>query len=488
MSAIRTSFAFGLLLLSLTAGWHPAYGQAASPPRADAPPLAFQLGTTNAAARAAFDAGFAAAEEGEMARAADQYRKAYEADPQFGLARAFEHVTLNGASPESGDAIERLRIRTGSQNLAESLLFVSLRERQAGRTGVANGLLDALARLVPSDPRFLRWYHVTLARGDATRVAIARTLRDREPQSYLAQGNLALALTAAADEAERTKALQEALRLGPDRPFTHWVAGLVMTDARRFDEAIAHHERALTLNPRYTRSLGARAVNYLYVGRPADARRDFRQLGERMINTVDVAFARRAEALTYLHEGNQDETVKQLTRTVDVFERENAQGSTWRNQLSLAHQHLAVLAGVRKDVAAVDRAIAAQKKIYAEPGPAGVIFWNAVSLSLAGQPERARAELASFEKLIASRDIAPAASVVAAITSMVLVAERQYDEAVRASGDSSDFVALLAKYQALTALGRTQDAREPLQRLLTATGYAADNVIVPLARMLYGRQ
>jgi tetratricopeptide (TPR) repeat protein len=366
--------------------------------------------------------------------------------------------------------------------------LVSVRERQAGRTGVANGLLDALARLVPAEPRFLRWYHTTLARGNARRIAIARALRDREPQSYLAQGNLALALTADADEAERTKAMQEALRLGSDRAFTHWVAGQVATGARRFDEAIAHHDKALTLNPLYVRSVGARAANSLYAGRPADARRDFRQLEERTINTIDVAFARRAEALTYLHEGNQDETVKQLTRVVEVFERENTKGSVWRNQLSLAHQHLSVLAGVRKDVAAIERATAAQKKIYTEFDPAAMLFWSAVSMSLAGQPARARADLTSYEKLIASRDIAPAPSLVAAVTSMVLVAERKYEEAVRAAGDSSDFTALLAKYQALMALGRTQDAREPLQRLHTASGYAADNVIVPLARVLYGRK
>jgi tetratricopeptide (TPR) repeat protein len=276
--------------------------------------------------------------------------------------------------------------------------------------------------------------------------------------------------------------MNEALRLGPERAFVQWVAGEVKTLQREYDAAIEHYTRALQLDPEYYVALFDRAATNLYARRPADSRRDLQAAAQRTILNVDRAFARRAEALTWLHEGKLDEAIAQMTRVAVELEREGA----WRTQLALAHRHLSILAAARKDPAAVERHIAAQKGVYEDDGPGGMYFWNTIALALSGRPARAREELAAYEKLVASRDHRPAAAEVAAVNATVLVAESRHEEALTAAGTSANHWAMLARYHALTRLGRTSEATAELNRLLNANNYALDGMALPVARLLHG--
>ncbi len=447
-----------------------------------APTTTFLLNTKSEPAKAAFFAGYDAMLELDFARAAAEFKRAYATDPQLRIARAYE-LAIHENSFRTGDEIERLRIRNGSPNTVETLAFMALRESAYGRSGSPT-LLNAARRLAPTDNRLLMDYHRGLSRGTATRIAIARTLRDQDPNSYATHGWLAIALTAAADRAEATKAMEEALRLGPDRPFAHWAAGEVLTLRREFDAAIAQYTKALELDPNYYQALGDRAATQFYANRPAEARKDLQLLRQRSVSSVISALSRRADALSYLHEGNVEEATRQMTRVAQEMTSEKL----WRSQLALAHQHLAMLAAVKRDVSAIEREIKAQQQVLTDEDRGGSRFWNAVALSFAASPVRAREELTAYQQLVESRDYQPVASEIAAVTATVLVAERKFDEALKAAGTSANHFAAIARYQALNSLGRKDEANAQLKPVLEGSGYALDNMAVPIARMLFGKK
>lgn len=72
------------------------------------------------------------------------------------------------------------------------------------------------------------------------------------------------------------QAFREALRLNASSPTAHHRYALLLMTARRFDEAIAHADQALDLDPLSHRVATNRAVVLLCAGRPADAERQAR--------------------------------------------------------------------------------------------------------------------------------------------------------------------------------------------------------------------
>jgi tetratricopeptide (TPR) repeat protein len=443
------------------------------------PTTTFLLNSSSDTARSAFDSAYAAFLEFDFAKAHTLFERAFAADTQLRLARAFT-LGLEGRDPARADSINRLWIRNGGSYHIESLMFMSLREYVLGRSGAANLILRAASRNAPADNRLLIHQHNTFARGNVARIRAARELRNREPGSYVAHGYVALALTARADTIEATEAMNEALRLGPDRAFPHWVAGEVMTLRRRYDDAIAHYGHALRYSPDFQFAFRDRAAAHLYAARPAQARSDLQEWERVAMSGITKATARRAQALTYLHERNPDEAIRRLNALVQQLERD----SSSRTQLSLAHQHLAVLHALRKDVAAVERHIAAQGTIYDDEEIGRVHYWTAIAWSIAGQPVRARAALDTWDVMAAALDIRPAAAERAGVHAMVQLAEGKREEAIRTAGNYTHHFALLAAGQALGALGRTDEAEAKMRQLEQATGYALDVMALPISRFM----
>jgi uncharacterized protein YjiS (DUF1127 family) len=89
-------------------------------------------------------------------------------------------------------------------------------------------------------------------------------------------------------------------------------------------------------------------------------------------------------------------------------------------------------------------------------------------------------------KMIDAGDYVLAVSGIQAVTATLLVAEGKHQEALEAAGTSTNHFALMATYQALTALRRQAEARQTLQRLNNATGYLIDTMALPIARILFG--
>ena len=450
------------------------------------PATSFALSTKSDVARRAFEAGYDAYLEYDWVRAAREMHRAFAEDTTFRLARAFELFLMQPVAPKSlADSIARLQIRNGAPNLIESLFFTQLRERAAGDP--ANALIvDAMARAVPDENRILADSHVRSGAGTPNRVADARILRDREPQSYRAQAFVALALDPRRDSSEAFRAMGEALRLGGDKPFAHYAAGDLLSRAGRYPEAIAHYTHAIQLDSNYYVAAWFRGNVELYTRRIADARADFQLAATRATYPPNKATMQRAAALTYLYDGDPARAERELGQVAQML---SAQGNV-PGAVVVAHRDLEYVAAGRHDAKSVAAHVAARQRL-AEPGSgSGLdVYWDAMSWSTAGEPARAREALDQLERLVASKDYTPGAADLNAARAMVLVAEHKEDQALALANGTpmnAHWGAIVA-YRVLSARGQTDEAAKRLRAIFDTGGYAVDALALPVAYSMWGK-
>jgi tetratricopeptide (TPR) repeat protein len=481
---IATSLAIALVSVGVASSLQAQVAQAGATRVTAYPATSFRLAGTEAAQQAFF-AGFDAYLEADWVRAANEFHRAA-ADTTLRVARAFElFLTRPAPPPAIADSIMRLQSRNGGGLMIESLTFTQLRERVMANPQWSN-ILNAMARAVPEDNRLLADLHLRYGVGVANRVIGARMLRDRQPDSYRGHAFVALAISARADSAEAFTAMNEALRLGADKPFAHFAAGELLGRTGRTQEAIAHYTHALRLDSSFYFAAWSRGTAHLWLMHPAEARADFVLAGSRATHPPHRAGHRRAVALTYLYEGDLDRSMREMEQLARALEAEgNVPG-----QAALAHRALAFMAGAKKDVRAVERHIAAQKKLLNDEEEPGLnLYWDAMSWSMAERPDRAREALNAVDRLIASRDYSLAAGDRNAARAMVLVAERKYDEALALANGTpiNAHWARIVAYRVLTAQGRNDEAVQRLRTLFTATPWASDALALPVAYALWGR-
>lgn len=456
------------------------------------PPTSFAVSTTSDVARRAFDAGYDAYLEYDWVRAAREMHRAFTEDTTFRLAHAFELFLTQPVAPAAlADSIARLQVRNGTPNLVEGLFFTQLRERAVGQPGNAM-IVSAMARSVPDENRILADWHERNGAGTADRVAGARLLRNREPQSYRAQAFVALALSPRTDSAEAFRAMEEALRLGGDKPFAHFAAADLLSRAGRNQEAIAHYTHAIELDSNYYAAAWFRGNVELWMRRAADARADFRLAASRAMYPPNKATMQRAIALSYLYEGDAARAERELAQVAKLLA---AQGNV-PDQVSVAHRGLAYVAAGRHDATAVAAHIAAQKPLERSagiPGSTGFagldLYWDALSWSTAGQPTRARQALDQLERMVASKDYVPGPAELNAVRAMVLVAEHKDDQALALANGTpiNPHWGAIVAYRVLTARGQNDEAAKRLREILDAGGYAVDALALPVAYSMWGK-
>jgi len=82
--------------------------------------------------------------------------------------------------------------------------------------------------------------------------------------------------------------LEAAIQIMPLHPLAHLRLGVLERDAGQSGKAIAHFERAVEANPRYSESLILLGQAYLAGRRPVDARSAFERAIEANINALDA--------------------------------------------------------------------------------------------------------------------------------------------------------------------------------------------------------
>lgn len=450
------------------------------------PPTSFTVSTNSDVARRAFEAGYDAYLQYDWVRAAREMHRAAAEDTTFRLAHAFELFLTQPVAPAAlADSITRLQVRNGTPNLVEGLFFTQLRERAAGKP--ANALIvDVMARAVPNENRILADWHERYGAGTANRVAGARLLRNREPQSYCAQAFAALALDPRTDSAEAFQAMEQALRLGADKPFAHYAAGDLLSRAGRYQEAIDHYTRAIQIDSNYYVAAWFRGNVELWTRRAADARADFRLAASRAVYPPNKATMQRAIALSYLYEGDAARAERELVQVVKTLA---GQGNV-PGQVSVAHRDLAYLAAGRHDANGVATHIAARKPFQERGSDPGLdIYWDALTWSTAGQAVRARDALDHLEQLVASKDYAPVPGDLNAVRAMVLAAEHKDDQALAlANGKpiNATWGAIVA-YRVLSTRGQNDEAAKRLRAIFDTGGGAVDALALPVAYAMWGK-
>jgi Flp pilus assembly protein TadD len=219
-----------------------------------------------AAARAAHTAG-------ELARAAQLYRRAVEADPHDAEARAALGLALaeQGRLEEAVASLrEALQLRPNHAR-AHHNLGVALAEQ--GRLEEAVASLREALRLRPDYAEACYNLGNTLGklvRPDEAEAAYRRALEAR-PTYADACNNLGLLLTESGRHGEAAVLLRQALRLRPNQAEAHNNLGLALAGLARFAEAEAAYHEALRLKPTYVEAHTNLGSAYKEQGRLAEA-------------------------------------------------------------------------------------------------------------------------------------------------------------------------------------------------------------------------
>lgn len=190
-----------------------------------------------------------------------------------------------------------------------------------------------------------------------------------------------------------------------------------------------------------------------------------------------------------MYEGDLDKAFRETERLSRSLE---AQGNV-PGAAAVTHRALEFMAGARKDVRSVEEHIAARQRLASQLtgdfSPGLALYWDALSWSMAEQPQRARASMEALERLIASRDYMGAAPEQNAMRAMVLVAEKRYGEAL-ALADSAPMNIhwkAIVGYRALAGQGRNAEAAQRIKPLFSAWPYASDALALPVAYALWGK-
>jgi tetratricopeptide (TPR) repeat protein len=408
-----------------------------------------------------------------------QVDRAVAADPRFALARAERAISLAGA--EADAEIRRAFVSSGGATPAERTLIYAMNEYLRSRP--VGPLMTAAAALVPEDDNVVGRAQQVYAAGVAYRVGSARALVRRNPASAPHQANLARSLFAPADSAEARRAAEEALRLAPRDPYSHDTMGRFMIRARSLADAAAHFRQALQLDPDYYWAEQGLALVSIYQKRFADAREHLARVAAAAAVPEHRAEARRLSALTHLSERNMAAAVRAMEEAARLAEADGRRG-----EAMLAHRHLATFAGVRKDEDAVRRHIEAQIRVSRPDQLFDNLhqYWIALAWTQAGRADLARQALDVLERENRDGDIAVAAANIQIIRGVVAEAEGKHEEALSLLANNGNHWAVIARYQALLALGRASEADRLLATLFDQIGYDAFSTGLPVARYRFG--
>jgi len=105
-------------------------------------------------------------------------------------------------------------------------------------------------------------------------IAALEPIISADPNLYLAQYTLGVALAGKAEYAEAVKHLHKAIELQPDSAWAHYEIGACLLQTGDFKTAVVHLEIATRLLPEFSPAHAALAEAYEHTGRTEDARRE----------------------------------------------------------------------------------------------------------------------------------------------------------------------------------------------------------------------
>jgi thioredoxin-like negative regulator of GroEL len=344
--------------------------------------------TSSQPARDAFRAAWFHQQNVHPAGAQSKIAEAVAADPQLGVARAFQAFLAPGSAAERERRINEAMSEMRGASTAELLLALYWRELAGGRATQANELLGTVAAMLPQDPE-IAWQYVQTQTAPSAAERV-RSFLQVFPQHAAAQNTAAYAYHAAGDRAGSLVAAEQYLRLAPDHINSHDTYADILLLHRRLPDALTHIGHELAMDPQHAPGLMKRGVIRMMQGDVAAARADFTAVHDANTTFTARAPARLWLALSHLYARQPRVAVRMLGELAGEAQAANAPG--WA---SSAHGWAAVIdayTGQSRAVAGhLDAARIAQPDVTSAQLVAATVAYNQI-----GDAVRARESLAQL--------------------------------------------------------------------------------------------
>jgi tetratricopeptide (TPR) repeat protein len=302
----------------------------------------------------------------EKLRATDAralFEKAAAKDPGFALAQV-GLANTSGTAKEFFDAVSRATALTEKASEPEKLLICAL---DAGAKGEPARQKDCLTRLiaaVPDDERahnlmgaFLFGRQDYAAAVDEYKKATALNPKFSQPYNQLGYAYRFMGRYPDAEQAFKTYI---ALIPSDPNPYDSYAELLMKTG--RFDESIKMYQKALAIDPNFVASYVGIGNNYVFLGRPAEARATYERLAAIARNDGEKLQAHFWTAMSYVHEGAADKALAELQSNAAINQASNDLGALSGNYNQMGNILLEAgrvdeaAAKFRDQVATIDKA------------------------------------------------------------------------------------------------------------------------------------
>ncbi len=238
---------------------------------AGVPAAKLELATTSEAAKTEFWAALDAYNNIEPSRGTPRIKRALELDPGFGLARVVYAQRAAGLTPsERTTEMARGVADAAKGSAVEALVAMGLRDfftnRERSRT-----ILEAAATLAPGDPN-IAFFLGQLANNAGESATAMEDLIARFPDFAPAYNTLAYSRWTLGDQAGARTAVTTYMEKASAHPNPHDSYGEILQWSGQLDDALAHYQKALDLDPDFTEGGIGLAEVYVLQGKGAQAR------------------------------------------------------------------------------------------------------------------------------------------------------------------------------------------------------------------------
>lgn len=282
-----------------------------------------------------------------LSEAQRYFQQAIEADPEFAAAYAAladvhvaEYYFANRQLSETLDLVlplvdEALELDPGF-GFARALQGWA--ELEKGNLSTARAVLAEAVELSPNDAKARMWLGSALFADARPREALEELDRalDNDPLNFVLHIRRALVLDAMGQYDAAVEAAMRALTLAPRHPNPRWTLALIATSRGNLQQAIAHLEAALALDPARSDLRIHLATLLLDGGREADAR-------QQLVDAARLAQSSHAfitaQAYTALLAGDQRELASLAESLASIDPRNPFLVMDGANFMALAGQH-----------------------------------------------------------------------------------------------------------------------------------------------------
>jgi len=374
----------------------------------------------------------------EKLRATDAralFEQAAAKDPGFALAQV-GLANSAGTPKQFFDAVARAVALASKVSEPEKLVVCALEAGAKGEPARQEACLTRLVAACPDDERVLNLVGAFHFGRQDYKASIAAYTKATEinpafSQPYNQMG-YAQRFLGRYDEAER--AFRKYIELLPNDPNPYDSYAELLMKRGRFEDSIESYERALSVDPHFVASYVGIGNDYVFLGRPAEARRAYARLTAAARNDGERRLAHFWTAMSYVHEGAADEALAELEKMAALDEAGkdpvalSAALAQMGNVLLEAGRVDEASARFSEQVAAVDKADVAPE-VKAATRRQGLFEEARVALAR-NDVATATAKAAAYKTAVAVKDIPFEVRQGHELAGRIALAEKKYAEAV----------------------------------------------------------